>query len=367
MNESSLIQKESFNLGDYHFSIGEHRSKAVIWIHFPYDREKKDALKKTVNAHWSQSEKSWYTVDNIHYRTLFNLPLKSVGQEAFFKIDKVNRLAFKQYRDELELRGYSGNTVRTYVLEFAQLLYVLKKYPVWKLSEERLRSYCLWCIRECHISEAQMHSRLNALKFYFEKVLGHDKIFINIPRPKKHATLPKVLSKEEVAKLFQVTTNKKHRLMLELCYGMGLRVSEIVRIKIAHIDSHRMQVLIESAKGKKDRYVNLPQTILEELRTYYLEYEPKDYLFEGQYGGQYSIRSAQQVFKNAMKKSGIRKQIGIHGLRHSYATHLLEYGTDITLIQKLLGHNQLKTTQLYTHVSKRALKDVKSPLDHFNA
>src|SRR5699024_3625242 len=111
-----------------------------------------------------------------------------VGQEAFFKIDKVNRSAFKQYRDELELRGYSGNTVRTYVLEFAQLLYVLKKYPVWKLSEERLRSYCLWCIRECHISEAQMHSRLNALKFYFEKVLGHDKIFINIPRPKKHAT-----------------------------------------------------------------------------------------------------------------------------------------------------------------------------------
>ncbi len=358
------MQKTPLSLADYHFSLGMHKEKAVIWIRFPYDIEKKERLKKAVKARWSQSEKCWYTVDNPHYRALFKLPAAGLGKEVFAKIDLVNRPAFKQYREELKLRGYSQNTIRTYCLEFVQLLYVLKGYPVWKLSEEKLRSYCLWCMQEGHLSEQRMHSRLNALKFYFEKVLGQDKIFINIPRPKKPSTLPKVLSKNEVARLFVVTTNKKHRLMLELCYGMGLRVSEIVGLKINHVDSDRMQVLIASAKGKKDRYVNLPHAILQELRDYYEAYRPKVYLFEGQYGGQYAVRSAQQVFKNAMRKAGIHKKIGIHGLRHSYATHLLELGTDITLIQKLLGHNQIKTTQIYTHVSKRSLNRVKSPLDN---
>lgn len=186
---------------------------------------------------------------------------------------------------------------------------------------------------------------------------------MEIPRPKKPYTLPKVLSSQDVAKLFEVTTNHKHRLLLKLCYGMGLRVSEIINLKISHIDSHRMQVLIAAAKGKKDRYVTLPDSVLEEMRDYYLAYQPKNYLFEGQYGEQYSVRSAQCVFHNAMHKAHINKPFGIHSLRHSYATHLLEYGTDISLIQQLLGHNNLKTTQIYTHVSQRNLMKVKSPLD----
>src|SRR5699024_5486032 len=150
-----------------------------------------------------------------------------------------------------------------------------------------------------------------------------------------------------VLKLFAVTQNLKHRLLLQLCYGMGLRVSEIVNMKIEDIDSYRMQVRIDRGKGKKDRVINLPQTVLEDLRTYYKTYRPKKYLFEGQQGGQYSKRSAQVVFKNAMKKAGIQKSIGIHGLRHSYATHLLEMGTDISFIQRLLGHNDIKTTLIY--------------------
>jgi site-specific recombinase XerD len=144
---------------------------------------------------------------------------------------------------------------------------------------------------------------------------------------------------------------------------MGLRVSEIVKLKITHIDSGRMQVHIASAKGKKDRYVNLPESVLNELRNYYIEYKPKEFLFEGQYGGAYSIRSAQAVFKDAMRKARISKPVGIHSLRHSYATHLLEHGTDISFIQKLLGHKDVSTTLIYAKVGNKSLAKVISPLD----
>ncbi len=158
--------------------------------------------------------------------------------------------------------------------------------------------------------------------------------------------------------------NPKHRLLLKLCYGMGLRVSEIAKLKISHIDSKRMQVLVNQAKGKKDRYVNLPESVLEELRTYYLEYKPKEFLFEGHYGTQYSVRSVQAVFKNAMKKAKINKKVGVHSLRHSYATHLIEQGTDIRFVQELLGHKDIKTTMIYTSLTDQAKRKIKSPLDN---
>lgn len=205
---------------------------------------------------------------------------------------------------------------------------------------------------------------MNAIKFYFEQVLHYEKLFFEIPRPKKPAQVPKVISTKDIKKLFDVTLNAKHNLMLKLCYGMGLRVSEIVNIKITDIDSETMQVFIEKAKGKKDRYANLPESILQQLREYYKIYKPEKYLFEGQYGGLYSTRSAQKVFKDALKKARVNKEIGIHGLRHSFATHLLESGTDVKFIQELLGHNDIKTTMRYIHVSKQSLKNVKSPLDN---
>jgi site-specific recombinase XerD len=188
-------------------------------------------------------------------------------------------------------------------------------------------------------------------------------MFFDIPRPKTPKQLPKMLSKAEIKKVFKATENSKHLLMLQLCYGMGLRVSEIVALKIEHINSEAMLVMIEGAKGKKDRYTNLPESVLPLLRNYYKEYIPKNYLFEGQYGGAYSTRSVQLVFKNAMKKAKVNKTIGIHGLRHSYATHLIESGADIRLLQELLGHNSVKTTQIYTHITDVSKSKVKSPLD----
>ena len=238
--------------------------------------------------------------------------------------------------------------------------------PVNTLTTERLRSYFLYCTTKLKLSENIIHIRLNAIKFYFEQVLKHEKIFFEeIPRPKKKSSLPKVLSKTDIAKIFAQIENPKHLLMLKLCYGMGLRVSEIVNLKISNVDSRRMFVHIEAAKGKKDRYVTLPSSVLDDLRSYYRTYRPKVYLFEGQYGGQYAVRTAQAVFKSAMQKAKINKQIGIHGLRHSYATHLLECGTDMVFIQKLLGHKDIKTTEIYAKVSNRQLGKVKSPLDDF--
>lgn len=341
---------------------GIHKGINVIWLRFDFDPILIRAAKE-LKAKWSQSQKSWYLPDNHHFREIFQLPKKYIGKSVFDRIAPVNIPALTDLKNQLQLKSYSPSTIRTYLIEFAQLLYLLKDFPIQSLTYERLRAYFLYCINEQNISDNQLHSRINAIKFYFEQVLKMDRFYAEIPRPKKPSIVPKALSHQDIKKLFQAVTNTKHLLMLKLCYGMGLRVSEVVNLKITDIDSNRMQVLIEASKGKKDRYVNLPHATLDALRSYYKTYKPRKYLFEGQYGGQYSTRSVQAVFKTALKKAKINKAIGIHGLRHSYATHLLEFGTDISFIQKLMGHNDLKTTLRYAQISQAAIGKIVSPLD----
>lgn len=348
----------------YTFSLGVHKNKNVIWINFPYQQNLINDLKKRFSsAKWSQSAKSWYLPDLPSVRTVLGITKDSSHLKLLDKIHHNNKVALQKYHEQLLLKAYSPNTIRIYEAEFSHLLIILKHNSVDDLSHKRLKDYFLYCVKSLHMSERKMNGKINAIKFYFEKVMHKPQMFFDIPRPKKPSTLPKMLSKIEVRKLFKQVENQKHLLILKLCYGMGLRVSEIVNIKVFNIDSGRMQVLIEGAKGKKDRYVNLPESVLELLRLYYKTYKPKEWLFEGQYGGAYSVRSVQAVFKRAMKKAGINKQIGIHGLRHSYATHLLESGADLRFIQELLGHHSIKTTQIYTHVSNSATAKLKSPLD----
>lgn len=347
-----------------HYIPSTYNDKSVILIQFEYNPKLIAEIRQWPGCRWSRTQKSWYVPDNAHYREKFGLPLKQVSKNVLSKISEINQPALKIFREQIELRNYSPHTLKTYCNEFAQLLYILKGNNVNNLNSETVKSYLLFCLKELKLTENQLHSRFNAIKFYFEKVLNREKIFMDIPRPKKPSQLPKIIHSQDIKKIFSVTENLKHNTMLKLCYGMGLRVSEIANLKITDIDSKNMQVLIERAKGKKDRYVNLPESILEQLRKYYIEYKPKEYLFEGQYGGQYSIRSIQQVFKGALKKAKINKQVGIHSLRHSYATHLLENGTDISYIQKLLGHNDIKTTLVYTRIGNKDLKKVKSPLDN---
>jgi site-specific recombinase XerD len=342
-----------------------HKNKNVIFIKFDYDPALNEQTKKLIGVKWSYTQKAWYVLDTVAYRKMFGLENKPLGGKAVLtEIDPVNLPALTLLIETLQLKGYSNNTIITYRNEFAQLLYVLKDTHVDTLTSIRLKDYFLYCINTLNLSENTLHSRINAIKFYFEKVLKREKFFFDIPRPKKPLILPKVINTKDIKTLFEVTENLKHNTMLKLCYGMGLRVSEIVALKITDIDSKNMQVFIERAKGKKDRYVNLPETILEQLRLYFKTYTPKDFLFEGQYGGQYSTRSVQKVFKDAMKKAKINKEVGIHSLRHSFATHLLEAGTDITFIQTLLGHKDIQTTLRYIHVSKKTIKNIKSPLDN---
>ncbi len=348
----------------YQFEEAGHRNKPVIFIYFVYDQKLDAQVRKLIGVKWSRSKKTWYVPDNQQYRKQFGLQLKPCGKEVLLHIHPCNQPALQLLIETLQLKAYSESTVRTYRNEFAQLLYVLKSVDVNTLEGIKLRSYFLYCTNTLKLSENTLHSRINVIKFYFEQVLHKEKLFFEIPRPKKPLQLPKTISARDIKKLFEVTQNVKHNLMLKICYGMGLRVSEVVNIKITDIDSNTMQVFIERAKGKKDRYANLPESILEQLRAYYKLHKPQKYLFEGLQGEQYSIRSVQQVFKNAMKKAGINKVIGIHGLRHSFATHLLENGTDIKFIQELLGHNDIKTTMRYIHVSEQQLKNVKSPLDN---
>jgi len=350
-----------FDKNNYTFELGEHKSKRVIWIVFPYNHQLINDLKKNTNAKWSQSNKKWYVPDNSHYRKLFGLEPVIVGDGVMKNIHPNNLPALTRLIEQLKLKAYSPNTIKTYASEFAQLLQTLKMYPVDTLTAEQIRSYILYCVEKLKLSENLIHSRLNAIKFYFEQVLHQEKIFMDIPRPKKPSTLPKVFSRHDIKKMFAVMENNtKHLLMLKLCYGMGLRVSEIVHLKLEDIDSNRMQVLIHQSKGKKDRYVPLPESVLELLRKYYKEYLPKVYLFEGQRGGQYSVRSCQAVFKNALTKAKINKKIGIHGLRHSYATHLIEQGTDMRFVQDLLGHQNIKTTMIYTHLTDSSKRQIKS-------
>ena len=355
-----------FNYQNYQFKTGVHDDKNVIFVLFKYNSMfQKELRDKFSTAKWSMREKCWYLPDTISIRKNIGMtPKTEMGKAVINKIHPVNLPALKRMHETLLLKAYSPNTIRTYCIEFSQLLYLLKDVPVDSLTPERLRSYFLYCVTELKLSENIIHSRMNSIKFYFEQVLHREKVFFEeIPRPKKKSSLPKVISKTDIAKLFAQVENPKHLLILKLCYGMGLRVSEIVNLKITDIDSKRMLVQIEAAKGKKDRYVTLPSSILEDLRNYYRAYRPKVYLFEGQYGGQYAIRSVQTVFKNAMQKAKINKSVGIHGLRHSYATHLLEAGTDMHFIQKLLGHKDIKTTEIYAKVSNRQLGNIKSPLD----
>ncbi len=353
----------NFNSDFYKVEVGIHKEMKILWVKFPKDFSKIAMLKSVTKPRFSRSQKCWYIADNNYNRSLFGLEPKIIGKDALQKISKVNLPAMQRYQEQLILKGFSNNTIRTYCIEFAQLLYLIKDYPVENLTAEKLRSYILYCHNQLQLSENQIHSRMNALKFYYEKVLSRTKLFLDIPRPKKPQQLPKALNQKEIKKIIDVTENPKHRLVIQLAYGMGLRVSEIVNLKLEHIDSKNMTVFIEKAKGKKDRIAQLPETVLQDMKTYYKAYKPEIWLFEGQFGGQYTVRSAQNVFKNAMKKAKINRTVGIHSLRHSYATHLLEYGTDITLIQKLLGHTQISTTLNYTKVVDKDLRRVESPLD----
>jgi len=371
------------------FELIDHKGKARIKVCFENNAVWNKRMKQVSGALWSQTLKSWHIPDTIENRKKCGLPVSTMppakatttvitkpamplknknndAPAATTKISPENTVQLQLFLQTLQLKAYSPATIKTYKNELTAFLQVLGKTQAKKLTVQRIKDYLQYCYETLHLSENTLHSRMNALKFYYEQVLGKDKFFWEIPRPKKPLIVPKVLNEDELGKLFNALENKKHKAMLFTAYSAGLRVSEVAALKIADIDSSRMQILIEQAKGKKDRYVNLSPVLLDILRTYIKTYQPKPriYLFESEQTGQaYPTRTIQQIFSNAKHKAGIKKDIGIHSLRHSFATHLLEKGTDIKYIKDILGHFNIKTTERYLHVSKKALVNIISPLD----
>ncbi len=266
------------------------------------------------------------------------------------------------FLDKLELKQYSFNTCRIYITLFEKFMNSFPGRALQELSEQDIRTYLKYLIQQKK-SDSYINQSINCIKFYYEVVLGMPNRFYSIERPRKKQKLPTVLSKSEIFKMIELTTNVKHKCILSLLYGSGLRKSELLNLKICDIDSNRMVVMVKQAKGNKDRVTLLSKNTLRDLRIYYKVWQPKKYLFESPTGVAYSRTSIDNIVKRAAMKARVSKKVTPHTLRHSFATHLLENGTNLRNIQILLGHNSSKTTEIYTHVATNHLQNIKNPLD----
>ena len=264
---------------------------------------------------------------------------------------------------DMELKGYSPKTIKSYIGHVSNFAKYYNKSPEL-LREKEIREYLHYCIMEKKLSEGTVNYINSGLKFFYTKTLNRYWNMDKITRIKEPRRLPAVLSPEEIKSIFDVTENLKHKAILMTVYSAGLRVSEVCNLKITDIDSKNMQILIREGKGKKDRYSLLSNANLEILREYWKRYHPKEYLFSGK-GRTDSItpRSVQKMLEKSIKKTEITKNATVHTLRHSFATHLLDAGTDICYIQRLLGHSRITTTTIYLHLRRMDLLNIKSPLD----
>ncbi|MFQ6003525.1 MAG: tyrosine-type recombinase/integrase [Candidatus Zixiibacteriota bacterium] len=264
---------------------------------------------------------------------------------------------------DMELRNFSPKTIEAYLGHMVSFTRLFGRSPA-EMGEPEIRRYLHYLLREKQVSWSNINVGYCALKFFYTKTLHRSWNVEHIPRPKTPRTLPEVLSRDEVQRIFEVTPNLKHRTILMTTYSGGLRVSEVAHLKIGDIDSGRMTIRVNQGKGRKDRYTILSEVCLRELRRYYLEYRPRIWLFPGKDQAKpIDVGTIQRVFKDAKHKAGIRKQATPHTLRHSFATHFLEDGGNVFRLKELLGHRFLQTTLIYVHIQNEHLTEAISPLD----
>lgn len=334
-----------------------HKKQRRIAVWFDKDKTLIERIKQLVDARWSQNLKAWHLPDTKENRSRFKIaPEFSLHNDKIFALQ-----AFKTY---LQTKRYSLSTIKTYTEALKSFLAFYNLKPIDSINNDDVVNYFQQYILSKQLSSSYQNQIVNAIKLYFHTIketsIQVDKIY----RPKREKLLPNVLSKAEVRKILSAHSNLKHKVMLSMIYSCGLRRSELLNLKPSDIDSERNLVIIRQAKGKKDRIAPLSVVILNMLRDYYKVYKPKNWLFEGQKAGTpYDERSLGLILKQALVKVNIKKPVTLHWLRHSYATHLLEAGTDLRYIQELLGHNSSKTTEIYTHVSTKSLQNIKSPFD----
>lgn len=268
----------------------------------------------------------------------------------------------ESYFQKLELKKYANNTVKTYVSCFEKFMNYHIEKDIQDLNENDIRKYIQNLVQNNH-SNSYINQAINSIKFYYEVVLGMPNRFYAIERPRKERKLPVVLSKEDVLKIIDSTNNLKHKCVVSLLYSAGLRRSELLNLTPQDIDSKRMVIKVKGAKGNKDRFTLLSNTLLKDLRVYFKQYRPEKYLFEGVKNRKYNANTVFKIVSEAALRAGITVKVSPHVLRHSFATHLLESGTDLRYIQILLGHNSSKTTEIYTHVATNSFNSIKNPLD----
>ena len=344
---------------NWEVKIITHRSEKRIAVYFEKNADLIARIKKLDGSRWSQTLGAWHVPDTAENRERFHLVPLNHSLPSGEGIEQIEK--FKQW---LRSKRYSENTVTTYSEALRWFLIFYREKAVAEITNQDVIIYNNEYILKNNLSASYQNQIVNAIKLFFTTIRETKMLVDKIHRPKRAKVLPNVLSKEEVKLILNAHSNLKHKMMLSLIYSCGLRCGELLTLQPVHIDSKRNIIVIKNGKGKKDRIAPLSLKILEMLREYYTIFKPTKYLFEGQIKGQpYNDRSLQQVLKQALKKASITKPVTLHWLRHSYATHLLESGTDLRYIQELLGHSSSKTTEIYTHVSTKSIQQIKSPFD----
>jgi len=268
-----------------------------------------------------------------------------------------------EYRRKLIELRYSDNTVRTYCSLFEEFMNYYPEQDPQRMDEQMIIRFMQYLVIDRKVSLSYQNQSINAIKFYYERLLGEPRKIYLVERPRRERKLPVVLNEEEVARVIRGIDNLKHKAIIMMIYSSGLRLSELLNLRIKDIDSTRMQVFVRQSKGRKDRYTLLSKKVLPLLRAYIREYRPKEWLFEGMKGGPYSGGSVQAIARAAYRKAGIRKHVTVHTLRHCFGTHLLENGTDLRYIQALMGHESSKTTEVYTHITTKGFNQIVNPMD----
>jgi integrase/recombinase XerD len=344
-----------------------------IKLHIPYSMTDERTLLKSIESRFYHKEQKLWSILNTEenvklLKTIFKDKYtieEEPKNESFprFTLAEKSLMILANVEQKLILKAYSPNTAKSYIAELSKFLKYFETYDLNTVTKEQIESYIYYLITKYKIGESMQNSSINAIKFYYEHVLGKPREYYEIQRPKRAKSLPNVLSPEEVFRLINSPENIKHKAMLYTLYSCGLRISELLNLRISDIRSDDSYIFIKGAKGKKDRRTLLSENLLKLLRTYYREFKPAYWLFEGQDGGKYSSTSVQKIYRDAQKKTGANPWSTPHTLRHSFATHMLESGENLRNIQVLLGHESTKTTEIYTHVINATNKKIKNPLD----
>jgi len=350
-----------------------YKKNAKLLIRFPYDSLLIEHIRQIDGATWSKTLRVWHVADTKENLALIMATFKDIAEVDISKIStkevfrrnltEDQRTLLNQFYLYLKGKRYSKSSIQTYTFFVADFVNFHTQSALEELTNRSVELFIEKVFIDRKYSISSQRQFISALKLFIIFYPNTKIDDLQLERPKKSQKLPNVLSQEEVLRIIQGTKNLKHRAIIALLYSCGLRISELINLKLIDFTIERKQLIVKESKGRKDRYVSLADSFLPLLSNYYYSYKPKVYFVEGQGGFKYSAESIRQFLRKSCKEAGVHKVVTPHTLRHSYATHLLENGVDIRYIQSLLGHARPETTMIYTHVKRKDLMQIANPLD----